>query len=415
MNTNNFINQSALYASAPIIINQALNVADADSWRAAVAGSGSYTKDQLRLSYTFYVVAYFTLLISCNVGNFLNLMVIFSYKRKSSVHCYMFTAAIANLTILWSAFPVFLWNMSSTFKLPYYTPENRVVTLNLRGPALWLQETSIHLADWILVVFSLERLLVIIRPFRFERLQHLCVARVVVIILIISSGLFRLYDLVSNVYCSKNDAAKITCPRPQWLLDWKSLQDPADVCMSLLIFFLITTENIVLMGFISRKQHSDIAKMRQDQFVRSGSNAARHRYSNLVLISSSMLFLVTRIPSIVYHSLIIADDHHLYDFQPSAQQFAAPFVNVSLYANYSLTFLLFFTTHKQFRKRFLGLVRSWREAMVWQLNGRRDSDSSTTSWYRRRTSTFSSHFAHFGSRKMRKDIADLISLRHIAS
>ncbi|OQV16714.1 hypothetical protein BV898_09222 [Hypsibius exemplaris] len=134
-------------------------------------------------------------------------------------------------------------------------------------------------------------------------------------------------------------------------LDWIDFTFPPEprrrVAMTIFKFFALLVLNVVVMTAIRRQQMSHIGKMRAGQ--QSNSNR-KYRNSNIILMSSVLLYLVCRFPGLMVELLKISDDvYHQYNFRKTHRKFTIPFVQVAFLTNYSVNFFLYLTASKKFR------------------------------------------------------------------
>ena len=78
-------------------------------------------------------------------------------------------------------------------------------------------------------MFSLARLLVVVRPFSWQWLQTARTSRIIVITIFFLSVLFTVSNVVQEYYLLANDL-KTVSKGPQWLITWTEMQHQADVC-----------------------------------------------------------------------------------------------------------------------------------------------------------------------------------------
>ncbi|OQV16712.1 hypothetical protein BV898_09221 [Hypsibius exemplaris] len=325
-----------------------------------------YSREQLQMANNLVLGIFYPLLLACcTIGNVLNLIVLFREKPKGSTNVYMMSVAISDLFVLWLQLPIYLYNISPTlrrqdgFKKSFF---------DYYGARQWGQETFIALCDWTLIVFSLARLMAIVKPFSFRWLQTARTARIACAILLVLAGIFTIYNPIKS-YCQYYRVPK-TAKDPPWLTNWGAVQDQAEVAMTIFKFFALLVLNVVVVMAIRRQQTSHIGKMRAGQ--QSNSNR-KYRNSNIILMSSVLLYLVCQFPSLMINLLTISDDiYHQYNFRKTHRQFANPFVLVAFFANYSVNFILYLTVSKKFRTQCAQLfapccghplVVKWRSRM----------------------------------------------------
>jgi hypothetical protein len=128
--------------------------------------------------------------------------------------------------------------------------------------------------------------------------------------------------------------------------------------MTIFKFFVLLTSNILIGLTIRRQEKSAIAKMRVEQ-----ESDARHKYrnTNIILLSSVTMYLITQLPSLVMNCLMIAaDSYQTLTLKSSVRAFANPFISMALLSNYSFNFFLYCTVSERFRVQFLRILSSRR-------------------------------------------------------
>ncbi|XP_055351398.1 uncharacterized protein LOC129597753 [Paramacrobiotus metropolitanus] len=335
------------------------NLNDSHYWRVAsdTQNGSTYNQEQLNRSFAFYIFSYLVLLLLCTVGNIFNLIIFVRDKRRSSANCYMIATAITDLGVLWLWFPLFFWEMSSTLNLSYASIGNYAITSGLTGPVTWGQETCANLADWILVVFSLERLLVLNAPFTYKWLQRPNTAKIIILVLATFSAAFAVHFFVANTICFKRDLWAKPEQIPFWLIQWKSVQEVAQGVVSALVFLLVFVQNLALVVLLTRRNQSEVGKMRMAQSANS-THTTSERYSNLLLLGSAFLFLVSRFPSFVYRTLAWASLFHSVEFDESSQIMAANIADIIFFSYYSFNFFIYLATNEHHRTGFIDIFRS---------------------------------------------------------
>ncbi|XP_055344989.1 uncharacterized protein LOC129592873 [Paramacrobiotus metropolitanus] len=163
----------------------------------------------------------------------------------------------------------------------------------------WFSNASMILADWIMVVFSWERLLVILSPFRYGFLQRVVTARIIIVALVIFSLASYMYEFAANYDFIE---------RPEWLSEWAEQNQVALIAARILTFLLILIPSIILIIILARHQKSEFSKMRRSQKASIAASASTHgapmptdrslsqHATNIILLSSALLHLITRTP-----------------------------------------------------------------------------------------------------------------------
>ncbi|XP_055344984.1 uncharacterized protein LOC129592866 [Paramacrobiotus metropolitanus] len=310
---------------------------------------------------------YVGLLVLCTVGNGLNLTVLLrSMKtwRMSACH-YMIATAVADLGSLWFALPFFLHLLSRG--QTEYTPSVAF------GIVPWLDDASMWLSDWVLVMFSWERLLVILCPLRLRCLQRVTVARIAILILLMLSLSFNMVDFVVNYEDPHNHMIGARYGFDSlfgiqrsggflfWVRQWLLVHAKAKIIVRLLTFLLILVPNCVLIGFLVYYRQSKVSKMRATPNVRKelGESPVRtaSKSTNVILLSSAMLFLITRAPQTFQMCAVAANSKiGLYNADDSVTLITDDFINLAVLIGYTMNFYVYLLTERQYRERFMAVV-----------------------------------------------------------
>lgn len=115
-------------------------------------------------------------------------------------------------------------------------------------------------------------------------------------------------------------------------------------------FFALLVMNVVVILALRRQQKSGIGKQRA---LQDGNTNRKFRNSNILLLSSVILYLTTQFPSLVANCLILANQYGTYTFSDEAQFLATPITNIFMLTNYSVNFLLYLTVSKRYRDQFM--------------------------------------------------------------
>ncbi|XP_055352767.1 uncharacterized protein LOC129598753 [Paramacrobiotus metropolitanus] len=314
----------------------------------------AFTADQIARAHWLWWICYPVLLACCTVGNGLNLVVLIRQAKKNSTTSYMIAMAFSDLVVLWLFFPIFLWNITRTFSLPYATPAHKKMLLQSMGTQGWIQETFMHLCDWVLLMFSAERLMAFVKPFWIKKLTSAFSANIIVVVLFVSSVLFSVENFVNERYCAATGCGSTYSAyttdegKPAWLVKWGEIQNTAELSMNFGNFFLLLFINSALIAAITKQHRQDLGRVKSDNEERQNN---RRRNIHILLLSSVVLYLVAQFPSLLVQALKLADSDNpdLWTFDESARKFATPICNVTLLANYSVNFFLYLTVSKRYR------------------------------------------------------------------
>ncbi|XP_055346544.1 uncharacterized protein LOC129594026 [Paramacrobiotus metropolitanus] len=327
---------------------------------------GRYSDSQRQDGFVACQAVYFCLLILFTVGNALNLVVLMRSvpEWKTSACHYLIGTAVSDLIAVWLGLPDFL-------SKPEMSIDFRLTSTKLLRP--WFSNTSMGVSDWILVVFSWERLLVISSPFRFRFLQCVLAARVIMVVLFALALSCYAFDVV-KAYCFSfsgyMDPVEYVFKPPGWFLPWDAVHYKAIPAVRILTFLLILVPSVILIVFLVCQRRSEFGKMRRLQKVKraasatTSDNKSQHAI-NIILLSSALLYLVTRTPTFfdlcatAYandrdHTAVHTSFPYLDD--ASVNLFAHPIIDVVTYMGYSLNFYIYLFTERQYRRRFIELV-----------------------------------------------------------
>ncbi|XP_055354395.1 uncharacterized protein LOC129600034 [Paramacrobiotus metropolitanus] len=196
-----------------------------------------YTENQIHTAYLACRAVYFCTWILCTVGNGLNLVVILrsvSTWRTSACH-YVIGTAVADLVALWCGLFEFL---------PWEDIGNSLDSARFFTDILrWFGNAGMSLSDWILVVFSWERLFVIVDPFRFGFLQRVLAARIVIALLVMLSLACYVLEIVGGYIWWFTDCEVFNAS--EWLSAWYEINRRALIAVKLLIFLLILLISVI--------------------------------------------------------------------------------------------------------------------------------------------------------------------------
>ncbi|XP_055344955.1 uncharacterized protein LOC129592847 [Paramacrobiotus metropolitanus] len=321
-----------------------------------------YTEEQVREAYQACRAVFFCLLILCTVGNGLNLVVLIRSAPtwKTSACHYMIGAAVADLLALWLG----LWMFWSDERINGNFG-NRFDNLIIP----WFSEATMCLSDWILVVFSWERLLVCLSVYRFGFLQRVVTARVLIVVLLVLSLACYSFEFVQYYFLYTHDfTSPVIIPDPWWVNEWRRINRLGLIVMRMLTFLLILIPSAMLILLISRQRRSDLGAMRRLQEANSetsvatsasktSSGSSQHAI-NIILLSSALLYLITRAPKFfdLCASALPYDVDFIYVNDGSLNDLMEPIIVVTMYMGYSLNFYVYLLSESHYRRRFITLV-----------------------------------------------------------
>ncbi|OQV25029.1 hypothetical protein BV898_01236 [Hypsibius exemplaris] len=313
-----------------------------------------YTDAQFKESYMVLFCVYPILLAICTIGNVINLTILLKEIPKGPTNVYMTVVAVACLFVLWLWFPVYLSSLyvildnKSTLLYNYKTYHE------YEGIRMWGKDTALITADWVLIAFSMTRLMAVVQPFSFKAFQTAKAARIISFILLCLAALFMLVDVVeyySRKYPYLGSVAKKN--RPPWLKTWyETLQVPAEVANTLLKFVALIVINGTMLVVLNRQRNSDC---NQHNSAQRANSDRRYRNSN-ILLPACVPFTVTQLPWLVMNILNTAADSfgsEAAKVPADVRKFAEPFFTLCQLTNYSVNFIMYVTFSKRFREQFM--------------------------------------------------------------
>ncbi|OQV25027.1 hypothetical protein BV898_01234 [Hypsibius exemplaris] len=242
-----------------------------------------YTEAQFLGSYMMEFCVYPILLTVCTVGNVINLTILLKESPKGSTNVYMTAVAVASLFVLWLWFPVYLANLYTLLDNKSTLLYNYKTYHEYEGIRVWGKDTAMATADWILLAFSLTRLLAVIRPFSFKALQTAKAAGIISFVLLGLAGLFTMVNVAeyySRKYPYLNSTARKN--RPQWAKNWyETLQVPAEVANTLFKFVCTHRHQRYHAGVLNRQRNSEL---HQHNSAQRANSDRRYRNSNILLL-----------------------------------------------------------------------------------------------------------------------------------
>ncbi|XP_055346569.1 probable G-protein coupled receptor B0563.6 [Paramacrobiotus metropolitanus] len=319
-------------ASLPGAYNaSAANGDHAVTWWEYAPGSNQHAKDSAVL---LYVVCYPILLTVCTIGNILNLIVLIGYKKKCTTNCYMMAMAIADIVFSWSNLPKYNALTSQVLQRPYNVAVSRAV----HPYVIFAKHWSMIYCDWVLIAFSLERLLAVLIPLRVKWLLRPRTARIIIVALFFLAVIFAMERFVLEyIRYTYNDF-------PPWIKRWNEIENIAGLTVVVGNFsslFIIDTMIIIAL----RRHRSAVGHIRTQQ-----SN--RQHNSNMIVLTDVALYLIFTFPTFVLNCLIEATNVKMYSLTPQSRLIADRICVVLHQCGHSIGFYLYLIVSKQYRESF---------------------------------------------------------------
>ncbi|XP_055348091.1 uncharacterized protein LOC129595189 [Paramacrobiotus metropolitanus] len=300
------------------------------------------------------IVMYPVSLLLCTMGNILNIIIlrrenVVRRGKRWSAEIYLIALAVADMGVLWSQLSLQLSQIDVLANHPKFS----TLLNGSIGLSTFLTDTFINSSDWLLIVFSIERLLAIASPLRYGRIvnrQRTIIIVVSVFCLGMSASAFNLYDYYW-FYANED-------PRcPAWLTvksplheDWNQVQRFFVVAQPLINFLAILVINtIVAMHLLIQRRfralHVRISSV-------SDTDAAKEKPLIHMLLVAAVFYVVTQMPAFVWNlwTILINRPFCYDDVAEETRVYFMRFTSIATNVNYSLNFLLYYGVSRAFRR-----------------------------------------------------------------
>ncbi|XP_055328964.1 uncharacterized protein LOC129581766 [Paramacrobiotus metropolitanus] len=328
-------------------------------WDTALGVNTTFENVENNSTIYVYLVLYPVLLFCCTVGSSLTIAALVKdpSSRRTSTAVYMICSACGNLCILWSALPDYITSAKSSLGIDENDDNSTssadlLALLQYKGFGVFWNETSIQFVDWTLIVFSVERLLVTLRPLSaMARTASTAWQKTIIkeLIVLLLACLFSLSWLCTYYYWLPLSATSLltfqellTPP----LRRWYTVQNDAEVGMWIAKWLALSFLSAALI-FVLWKHRKAISK----SVAQKKDNRARN--ANLIVIGSLTLYMVTQLPYVLLTCLKIARSPPYCTLRMTNAQDskARSVVNVVSWSNYSVSFFVYYLSSAKFREQ----------------------------------------------------------------
>ncbi|XP_055329787.1 uncharacterized protein LOC129582311 [Paramacrobiotus metropolitanus] len=321
-------------------------------------------------------VTYPLLLAICTVGNVLVLFIWGRQFRQCSTNVYLVSMAAICLIYMWLELPV---------KLLAYYPASDWMTnspnglqtfiLCSDGARLWASYTAYNSIDWILTLYSLERLAAVTRPLWIYKWMKPDYAVVAVGVTLLLAAIQNLEIAVAYYYWLPSAFADTDTPfsetRPEWLTTWDNVTSEAQLALSFGIYAGLTIINAILLMQLYRQR--DAAHLLRDDSSgclspdKAGSWGGRT--STRVLIACSALYLFCHLPIIIQTILetLALPPYCRHIFTGDSRVIWFSVANQLSYCDYTFKFMVYCAFSQRFRKA----MTVWRGKLSTRLMGKK--------------------------------------------
>ncbi|OQV11697.1 hypothetical protein BV898_14041 [Hypsibius exemplaris] len=200
-------------------------------------------------------ICYPFLFLLCTIGNILNILILKKNRSKTTADIYMTFLAISDLCILWLFFPVWIRKIAFT-SLPAVESSNSSrfhVAIYIFESGLYpgLMTIFYFLSNWIVVIFSLERLLVVHNPIYFLGRFNVKTAIIAVVCVALIGTLKSFQNFLDYFFWRVagrplNSWPTIRAARYLWLDKWAPVQGVVTIVDPILAFCILLATNSLL-------------------------------------------------------------------------------------------------------------------------------------------------------------------------
>ncbi|XP_055348412.1 uncharacterized protein LOC129595429 [Paramacrobiotus metropolitanus] len=288
-----------------------------------------------------------------------------SESRKSSTTVYMVCSALGNLCILWSILPDYITaTVSFGANVENGSDQANDSYANFytayKGFAAFLNETATQFADWTLIIFAVERLLVALRPLSNALTRTVTATWRRAILkecaILSLSIMFSVSNLCTYYYyyISGNRTLILQDDLPPPLKTWYQLQEDAEMGMWYAKWLTMLILDISLIVVLWRHRTA----FRKSVIKRSKTCGTRT--ANATVLGSLLLYMVTQLPYVLLSCLKIASrpPYCSYPMTYEQESRARPIVYIVQWSNYSVTFLVYYSASLTFRKQCRALCKT---------------------------------------------------------
>ena len=279
------------------------------------------------------------LLVLGTIGNILSLAVMLRKNiRESTTSLYLSVLAIADTAVLYTGL---LMNYVIKLSGYYIFDSSRFACKFGRFTIYGLQQFD----SWVLVNVALERVCAVFLPHKVKDIftkKFATVSLIIqgLVIIAINNHFFYTYDLV--YHAGEFQFCDIQLPAHASFIDY--IWPWIDFCLiSLIPFTIIISSNVAIVCRLLRSRYK-----RRHLHVNS---QVKMTSMTAVLITVSLMFLVTTAPLRIFTITLNMNQHKTANvYQKATLSLVSAILNMILYINYSVNFLLYCVSGTRFRE-----------------------------------------------------------------
>ncbi|XP_055344499.1 uncharacterized protein LOC129592478 [Paramacrobiotus metropolitanus] len=273
---------------------------------------------------------------------------------------------------------IFMWSFAS-----YYV-RDQIGADSIHNPCIWaflytcefFGNVAVQCSDWVLLAFSVTRLLSMLDPFGVATRFTQCRMRILVLCLIPLAAASHMYAMVEYATLQNQMANNNT-----WLENWSHIQNAdARLVAPLSTLIALPLINAAVVGILikrrmlhtsaagqcvgvsnSRKWVLHIEKKKGCVTVRSHGRDQCTATTVHLLTASVVMFLISRIPLVAWYGFMHAEASCTMHLTDEQSVIFLTFFSQLLYANYSVNFLVYCGVSRKFFARAMRVIRRCRQ------------------------------------------------------
>ncbi|XP_055348090.1 probable G-protein coupled receptor frpr-1 [Paramacrobiotus metropolitanus] len=325
-----------------------------------------------------YIAIYPTLLALCTIGNLLTIAILRKQNgrrnKRWSADVYLVALAISDICAVWGQLVYFSSTIDAAIADPYY----KSFLSGASGGIAFFADVFINFSDWILISFTVERLLAVVLPLQYGRLvsrKRTFFTVCCLFVLAVLAVVYNLYDYYYFYFWDDPRCPSTFLPFPVVLKNWRSAQKYFTIIVPVLNFAIILTLNSIVAVCLCRQRRF------RTLYVHSSAtnpdvDAGKDGAAIQMLLTVALFYIVTQSPKVVFNLWIAVSASPLCYTPPTENQHAIllRLSDIIFIANYSCNFLLYYGVSSAFRK---GCRQLWQSQPFRRLDGRSGATTPT--------------------------------------
>ncbi|OWA50241.1 hypothetical protein BV898_14764 [Hypsibius exemplaris] len=288
------------------------------------------------------------------IGGLLIFLVQMREKKKATTNVYLMVMSLSSIFLMWSTFPnyvLLVWR-GNLFTSGAWDAYPNLQKFN--GFITFMQESAICISDLTLVVFSVERLLCTLNPFRYLNVFTLKRALYTELLIIVTSLLWNSPYLVIF-----NKRQQDLSPSLQ---AWNATMTKVDVVSCVSIWMTLLVINILLTRAMASHARARQGMVSESQSASAKRSSSKSRTSSILLLCSAVIYSVTQFPFLIYNLLTMAEEppHCWINIPQKAVALALVFGENLSILGYAIDFFVYYLSSTGFRRQVRSLISGSR-------------------------------------------------------